>query len=162
MKGNLREQAVNENGAITEPARVRQKSRREYQKHGDSLRQQQLKERGLDAIDGRTYAGKAARQWRRYALDRKGGRKSCPIDLRQKIEAGAFYLWRALKLRAWIAADAAKRGTPINRRHGKLPLVNEQYDTAMNQWHKINDELELDKGLDLARRIMVEKMQGSK
>jgi hypothetical protein len=57
-------------------------------------------------------------------------------------------------LRFYIVADARKRGTPLNKRHGKLPVVNEQYDTAMSQWQKINDELELDKGLDLARRLM--------
>jgi hypothetical protein len=52
-------------------------------------------------------------------------------------------------------ADARSRGTPINKRRVKLPAINEQYDTAMNQWQRINDELELDKGLDLARRLMM-------
>ena len=124
--------------------------------HGDSYRKRILKERGARAIDGRTSAGKQAKAWRRYALSKKGG-KSCNVDVRQQIEAGTFYLWRALELRAYIVTDARKRGTPVNRRNGKLPAVNEQYDTAIEQWRRINDALELDKGLDLARRIMMEK-----
>ena len=126
-------------------AAVGQNGARGYQKHGDSYRQRLLKERGTDAIDGRTACGKKAKAWRRYALEKKGG-KACPIDIREKIESGAFYLWRALELRAYIIADARKRGTPLNRRFGKLPVVNEQYDTAMSQWQRINDELQFDKG----------------
>jgi len=49
----------------------------------------------------------------------------------------------ALELRAYIIADARKRGTPINRRSGKLPAVNDQCDVAMSQWQRINDELAL-------------------
>jgi hypothetical protein len=128
-----------------------------YRMHGDSYRQRLLKERGIDAIDGRTRSGKQAKTWRRFALDRKGG-KACSIDVKEKIEAGAFYLWRALELRAYIVSDARRRSTPINRRRGTLPVVNEQYDTAIEQWQRINDELQLDKGgLDLARRLMMEK-----
>ena len=48
------------------------------------------------------------------------------------------------------------RGTPVNKRTRRLPKVHEQYDAAMSQWQRINDALELDKGLDLARRLMVE------
>jgi hypothetical protein len=88
-------------------------------------------------------------------LDKKGG-KSCPIDVREKIEAGTISLWRALCLMSYIIADARKRGTPINRRSGTLPRINEQYDTAMNQWQRINNELQLDKTLDLARRFMID------
>ena len=137
-------------------AASKQNGRREYQKHGDIYRQRLLKERGIDAIDGRTAAGKKAKAWRAYALEKKGG-KACPIDTREKIEAGTFALWRALCLRSYIVADARRRGTPINKRRGTLPTINEQYDTAMNQWQRINDELELDKGLDLARRLMLEQ-----
>lgn len=135
-------------------ASTKRKSRREYRTHGDSYRQRLLKERGINAIDGRTLSGLQAKQWRKFALDRKGG-KACPVDQKQKIEAGAFYLWRALELRSYIVADARNRGTPINRRRGVLPKINEQYDTAMEQWQRINDALELDKGLDLARRLML-------
>jgi hypothetical protein len=40
---------------------------------------------------------------------------------------------------------------------GTLPTIHEQYDTAITQWRRINDELQLDKGgLDLARRLMLE------
>jgi hypothetical protein len=46
-------------------------------------------------------------------LDKKGG-KACPVDVRAKIDAATFYLWRAIELRAYIVADARKRGTPIN------------------------------------------------
>jgi hypothetical protein len=46
----------------------------------------------------------------------------------------------------YIVADARKRGTPINKRYARLPMINEQYDAAMSQWQRINDELELDKG----------------
>ncbi len=141
------------------PASPKQKARRDYQKHGDSHRERLVKERGIDAIDGRTRAGKQAKEWRRYALSRKGG-QACATDLREKIEAGAFYLWRALELRAYIVMDARKRKTPINRRRGVLPKINEQYDLTMNQWEKINDSLELDKGLDLARRLMLEQQNG--
>ena len=133
-----------------------QKSRRGYQKHGDNYCQRLLKQRGIDAIDGRTPPGRGAKAWRAYALQRKGG-KGCPVDIKEKIEAGTFYLWRALCLRSHIVMDARKRGTPINRRTGRLPAVNVQHDTVMEQWHRINDELELDEGLDLARRIMFEQ-----
>jgi hypothetical protein len=117
-----------------------------------------LKERGIDAIDGRTREGKEAKAWRRYALERKGG-KSCPIDVRKKIDGGTMYLWRALELCAFIVADQRRRGNLLNMRHRTLPAVNEQYDTAFEQWKRINDELELDKGLDLARRIQLHKLQ---
>jgi len=129
---------------------------REYRKHRDNYRQRLLKERGIDAIDGRTATGRKAKAWRAFALQKKGG-KQCLIDTREKIEAGTFSLWRALCLRSYIVADARSRGTPINKRRVKLPAINEQYDTAMNQWQRINDELELDKGLDLARRLMMSK-----
>src|ERR1043165_4502530 len=132
-----------------------QKPLREYRKPGDSYRQRLLKERGIDAIDGRTATGRKAKAWRDYALEKKGG-KQCPIDTREKIEAGTFSLWRALCLRSYIVADARSPGTPINKRRVKLPAINEQYDTAMSPWQRINDELELDKGMDLARRLMVE------
>jgi hypothetical protein len=134
-------------------AAATQNGRRGYQKHGDSHRQRLLKERGVAAIDGRSRSGKQAKSWRRYALSRKGG-KTCPIDVRAKIEAGCFYLWRALELQAFIVADALKRGTPLNRRKRILPAINDQYDTAIGQWQWINDELQLDKGMDLARRLM--------
>lgn len=39
---------------------------------------------------------------------------------------------------------------------GNLPPINQQSDTAISQWQKINDELEGDKGLDLVRRLMME------
>jgi hypothetical protein len=129
--------------------------RRQYLTHRDNYRQRSLKERGIDAIDGRTSPGRKAKAWRAYALQKRGG-KACPIDTREKIEAGTFSLWRALCLRSYIVADARSRGTPINKRRVKLPAINEQYDTAMSQWQRINDELELDKGMDLARRLMVE------
>jgi hypothetical protein len=113
--------------------------------HGDNYRHRLLKERGVDAINGRTRDGKKAKAWRAYALEKKGG-KSCPIDVREKIEAGTFSLWRALCLRSYIVADARKRGTPINKRYARLPMINDQYDAAMSQWERINNELELDKG----------------
>ena len=50
-------------------------------------------------------------------------------------------------MRSYLVADARKRGTPINKRHDNLPTINQQYDTAISQWQKINDELEGDKGL---------------
>ena len=59
-------------------------------------------------------------------------------------------------MRSYIVADARKRGTPINRRHDNLHTINQQYDTAISQCQKINDELEGDKGLDLARWLMME------
>lgn len=62
----------------------------------------------------------------------------------------------ALFLQSYIVADARSRGTPINKRRVRLPAIHEQYDTAMSQWQRINDELELDKGLDLARRLMLD------
>src|SRR6266545_3745839 len=155
---NAWEQVGNKNGASMSKAAPKQKGRREYHKHGDSYRQRLLKERGIDAIDGRTTAGKRAKKWRAYALKRKGG-KSCPIDVEETIDGGAFYLWRARELRSYIVADARKRGTPINRRRGTLPKDNEQHDSLWEAWRKINVELQLDKGgLDLARRLQREAM----
>jgi hypothetical protein len=155
---DLREPHVNKNAKRMKRAATKHKRPRPYQMHGDSYRQRLLKQRGVHAIDGRTLAGKQARAWRLFALSRKGG-KECTIDVKAKIEAGTFYLWRALELRAWIVADARTRGTPINRRRGTLPAINTQYDTAMEQWQKINDALELDKTLDLARRLQLERLQ---
>jgi hypothetical protein len=128
--------------------------------HGDSYRQRLLKERGTDAIDGRSRAGKHAKAWRALAVAKKGG-KACPIDVAELIDAATFYLWRALCLRAYIVADVRKRGTPINRRTGRLPKVHEQYDTTMGQFVHLTELLELDKshGLDLARRIQLERIQ---
>ena len=136
-------------------AQPQQKARRGYQKHGDSYRQRLLKERGVDAIDGRTRAGKRAKAWYRLALEKKGG-KACPDDIKETIEAGTFYLWRALELRSYIVADARRRGTPINKRYAKLPKSNDDHDTAFEQGKRINDELELKAPLDLARRLMRE------
>jgi hypothetical protein len=137
-------------------AATAQKAPREYRKHGDTYREHLLWREGIDAIDGRTRAGKVAKTWRREALQKKGGR-SCPIDLKQTIDAAAFYLWRALELRSFIVADALKRKTPVNRRRGKLPSVNEQHDLLMRQWREINEALGLStNGLDLARRLMLE------
>ena len=59
-------------------------------------------------------------------------------------------------MREYLIMDARVRGTPVNKRTKRQPRVHEQYDTAMSQWQRINDALELDKGLDLARRLMVE------
>src|SRR5262245_40575210 len=129
-------------------AAAAQKPRREYRKHGDVYRQHFLWREGIDAIDGRTRSGKVAKTWRRDALKKKGGR-SCPIDLKQTIDAGACYLWRALELRSFIVADALKRKTPVNRRHSKLPSMNEQHDSLMRQWKEINESLGLSvDGLD--------------
>jgi hypothetical protein len=141
-------------------AQPKQNRHRDYQKHGDLYRQRILKERGIDAIDGRTPAGKKAKEWRAYALKKKGG-KECPIDTREKIEAGAFSLWRALCLRSFIVADARKRGTPINKRYAKLPTINDQYDTAMDRWQRINDELELDKMPSLFEQIKARQRERS-
>ena len=66
-----------------------------------------IKRQGVDAIDGRTATGRKAKAWRAYALQKKGG-EQCPIDTREKIEAGTFSLWRALFLQSYIVADAEK------------------------------------------------------
>jgi hypothetical protein len=136
-------------------AATKQKRPREYRMHGDIHRQHLLWREGINAIDGRTRAGKVAKTWLRRALEKKGGRQ-CPVELKEKISAGAFYLWRALCLRSYIVADAMSRGTPINRRRGKLPAMNEQHDSLFEAWRRINDELQLDKPIDLARRLMLE------
>jgi hypothetical protein len=138
------------------PAASKQKSRREYQTHGDSYRGRLLKERGTDAIDGRTRAGKEAKAWKRFALRVKGG-KTCSPDVKVKIDLGTFHLWRALEMQAYIVVDARKRGTPINKRRGSLPKINDQHDVLMGNWQRINDELKLDKPVDLARRLMQER-----
>lgn len=128
---------------------------REYRMHGDTKRRRLQVELHVGGIDRRTRNGKRAMEWRDYALERKGG-KACPIDTRERINAATFYLWRAVCLMSYIVADQKKRGTLINRRSMTLPQVNEAYDTAMSQWQKINDELELGKEIDLARRLMRE------
>jgi len=67
-------------------AATAQKPRREYHKDGDSRRKRQQKERRLAAINGQPSEGRTAKAWGRYALQKRGG-KSCPIDIRQKINA---------------------------------------------------------------------------
>src|SRR5262245_53162000 len=131
------------------PAPLPQTARREYSKHGDSYRLRLLKERGVDAIDGRTAAGKRAKKWGTYALDKKGG-KQCPIDVRETIDGAVMYLWRALEARSYIVADARRRGTPLNKRRVKLPPINDQHDSLFEAWRRINAELDL-RELDLAR-----------
>lgn len=142
-----------------ERARGAQKGNTNAQTNGDYSRKRQQKERGFKAIKGSTREGKRVYAWLDYTLKKKGGR-SKPTrgdlkrwrkealshvlpDTREKIEAGIFYLWRALCLESYILDDAKRRGTPINRRRGILPTIHEQYDTAMGQWQKINDELQL-------------------
>ena len=73
------------------------RSRRNYTMHGDSHRQRLVRERGVGAIDARRIPGRDAKSWRAFALVRKGG-KTCPPDIKQKIDAGCFYLWRAASL----------------------------------------------------------------
>ena len=150
------------NSIFQQPARARmntaataQKPPREYRKHGNTKRLQAIRKHGLDAIDGRTIHGKPVKEWMHNAIARKGG-KHCPVGTKALIEAGAFCLWRALHLREYLIKDARARGTPVNKRTRRLPRVHEQYDAAMNQWQRINDALELDKGLDLARRLMMD------
>jgi hypothetical protein len=114
---------------------------REYVKHGDTTRRRQARERARKAVNGRTKEGKEAKRWRAYMLAEKGG-KEAPLPIRRKIETAMFYLWRALCLESYIVADSRKRGTIMNRRSGKLPKVNEQYDAAMAMFLRIEAELE--------------------
>jgi hypothetical protein len=120
---------------------------------------------GYRRDSGRSRSGKRAEAWYRYALKLKGG-KECPYDLREKIEAGTFALWRALELRAFIVADQRTRGNLLNMRTRTLPGVNESYDTAFEQWKRINDELELDKAkapslADLRQELAAKRSNGS-
>jgi hypothetical protein len=123
-------------------AATAQKPRREYPKDGDSRRKRQQKERRLAAINGQPSEGRTAKAWGRYALQKRGG-KSCPIDIRQKINAATFILWRALCLQSFIVKDQKKRGNLLNLRTRTLPGVNEKYDALFKQWKEINDELQL-------------------
>ncbi len=108
------EQLVNKSELSASDAPSPQKGRREYRKHGDNYREAALRRHGVGAIDARSASGKQVKAWRRYALEKKGG-KAATIDVKAKVDAGAFYLWRALELRAYIVADSRRRGTPINR-----------------------------------------------
>jgi hypothetical protein len=111
-----------------------------------------LKERGIDAIDGRTRAGKIAKSWRRHVLALKGG-KACPYHRRVEIDAATFEL-RELCLQSHMIADARVRSTLLNRSRGKLPAIHEQYETISARFERRVEALELDKGgLDLARRL---------
>jgi len=56
----------------------------------------------------------------------------------------------------YIAADGTQARDSDQREARQPATINEQYDTAISQWQKINDELEGDKGLDQARRLMME------
>jgi hypothetical protein len=160
MKHNFREQGVNENAQpASMPGKQRAKPKRSYEKHGDYRRVEELKDIGLDAIDGRTKAGKPAKQWLLLALNKKGGR-DCSIDVRRKIVSATFLLWRALKLLEYIQEDFKKRGTLFDRRSKTLLPINKDHDEMMERWKRINDELGLNEGeLDLARRLML-KGQG--
>lgn len=113
-----------------------------HKTHGDYQRQRQIRERRRKAINGTTRNGKAAQKWRRWALDKKGG-KSCSPDIKQKIESGTFYLWRALELRDYIIADYRERETLLNKRTRTLPKVHDQYDATMGEFLKINNQLSL-------------------
>ncbi len=102
-----------------------------------------IKEQGLKVIDGRTREGKIANTWRRSALDGKGGRK-CPYHVRNEIKLATFDLWLALHLQGHIIVDTRKRGTPINRRTGRLPKVHEQYDSTIARFDKRCERLAVD------------------
>jgi hypothetical protein len=137
-----------------------QKRRRPYVKHGDYSRAEQERARRMRAIDGRTFAGRLAKRWRRYAIEQKGG-KQCPLDVLMKIEVATFKLWRGLALAFLIIEDSRTRGSVINRRTRRLPVINQQADALLEQWQRINDSLELDRkgaGLDLAQ-LLAQKAQ---
>lgn len=117
---------------------------REYRKHGDCYRQRLLKERGIEAIDGRSRPGRIAKTWRQDAIRRKGG-KGCPYHVRVQIDAATFDQWRMAYLQGHIIADAHKRGTLVNRRNGKLPGVHDQYEVISARFERRCEALGLDK-----------------
>jgi len=138
-------------------AATKQKVRREYGRHGHFKRVKSLHHNGLRAINGRTYAGGEAKRWRAWAIEQKGG-SNCRLDIRQEIELAAVDLWLMLELAVFIVEDARKRGSVVNLRRRELPKVHEQYNTVSVRFERRREALELEKGgLDLARRLMIER-----
>jgi hypothetical protein len=105
-----------------------QNTRRGYQKSGHYKRARALKDRGFHAIDGRTSAGREAKRWRAFAIEKKGG-AACPFHVRLEIDGAMFDLWLLLELADAIAVDAKKRGTVLNRRAKTLPWLHGEYQT---------------------------------
>lgn len=115
--------------------------------------------RGYESIDGRTYAGREAKAWRRWAIAQKGN-GSCPYHIRQEITLCAFDLWLLIELAGEIADDAKKRGRVLNQRRKKLPDIHTQYNTIAIRFSSRCEALKLEAGpLDLARRLMMERAQ---
>ena len=138
---------MNQNGQATEGtdgAITPRKLTREYRQHGHHRRNEKLRYRGIKAINGATWEGKQAKAWRAWALDKKGG-KACSLDERQEIDLTTIDLWLMLCLFRAIVEDGHQRGTVLNRRHKRLPLIHDQYGTINMRFMKRREALGLDK-----------------
>ena len=121
-----------------------QKRPQAYVKHGDRMRQNRLRTRGLAAIDGRSYEGKIALNWQASAIKVKGG-SACPHWLKVEIRLACFDLWRLLHLQSYVIADANQRGTIINRRRRELSKVHDQLSEIDARFMRRVEALQLDK-----------------
>ncbi|HEY3306130.1 MAG TPA: hypothetical protein VGL70_21630 [Candidatus Binatia bacterium] len=113
--------------------------------HGHYSRVASLKRHGGKVLDGRTWAGRSAKEWAAWALKTKGG-KDCPLHIKLEIDAAAMDLWLRLELGEAIVRDAQERGSVLNRRRKELPSVHDQYQVVSMRFAKRCEALELDKG----------------
>ena len=135
-------------GSGMSDAPAQQKTHGRPPTHGHNSRVRVLKNRGLDAINGRTRAGKEAKRWKAWVTAQKGNGNSSP-HLKNEIELSTLDLWLILELGAWIVEDSRKRGAVLNLRR------NKQYEAISARFTKRCESLKLeDNGqLDLARRL---------
>jgi hypothetical protein len=139
-------------------AAPKQRRRRGYQKSGHYKRVRSYRSHGYSAIDGRTYAGKESKRWEAAAIKAKGG-ANCPFHILAEIRAAKFDFWLQLSLAEVIAQDAKERGAVINLRRKALPKLHEQYATIAARFARRCEALQLDKGADLATRLMQEQRE---
>jgi hypothetical protein len=114
-------------------------------------------------LNGRNWAGREAKRWRKWALSQKSGVSRCPLHIRFEIDLAMFDLWLMLELADIIALDVNKRGTALNKRFRTLPKIHDQYQGIALRFAKRVEALALDKGpgLDLARQLQQQAQQAN-
>ena len=95
--------------------------------HGHNSRVRVLKNRGLDAINGRTRAGKEAKRWKAWVMAQKGNGNSSP-HLKNEIELATPKSERR-ELRESELLDVKRQESEMNLEHDPLRLLRETTTT---------------------------------
>jgi hypothetical protein len=154
---NSRERLVNENEvekrAVMEQASIGKKPSAGRAKHGLTILKRAVNGLGNRAIDRRTATGKALAKWRRELIQDLGGnvstQQSAIIDLavRSKLLLDSIDTW--LLVQPSLVNSRKKSVLPVVMQRQTLADGLARYMSLLG--------LERQHGLDLARRIMLEK-----